>query len=248
MDLETTTTKIDTLNPHHRNPRRGNIDAIAESLSRLGQYRPIVVNAGTHTGRPNEILAGNHTWEAARKLGWETIQTVKIDVDEDTASRVLVADNRTSDLATNDDERLAAVLTDISDLEGTGYSDEDLDDILALQEEEIELPPQPTNATWAETEEETGERSEKISAESTLSDKGISEIVLILRIEEKEDFIRDLDAISKHMGGTTRSKSAARAARIALTVLDVAETNADSTIEWKTLLDIADTDVEKLSA
>src|SRR5690625_1042618 len=237
MNLETTTTKIDTLNPHHRNPRRGNIDTIAESLSRLGQYRPIVINTGTHTGRPNEILAGNHTWEAARKLGWETIQTVTIDVDEDTASRVLVADNRTSDLATNDDEQLAAILTDIADLEGTGYSDEDLDDILALQEEEIELPPQPTNATWAETEEETEQRREKVDSGSTNAAKGIYEVVLVYGPEERDSVLRDLDAAAELFGGIKRSQAAAASVRLAVTVLDAAEANAEPPANWSEIIE-----------
>jgi len=33
-----------------RNPRRGDVRAIVESLTRHGQYRPIVVNAGSLTG------------------------------------------------------------------------------------------------------------------------------------------------------------------------------------------------------
>lgn len=142
MNLETTTTKIDTLNPHHRNPRRGNIGAIAQSLERLGQYRPIVINTGTHTGRPNEILAGNHTWEAARKLGWETIQTVTIDVDEDTATRILIVDNRSSDIGEYDNSDLLAVLSELPDLDATGYNNDDLD---ALQQAFVE----PGNDDWS---------------------------------------------------------------------------------------------------
>ena len=39
------------LQPYGDNPRRGNVDLIANSLQTHGQYRPIVVNIGTHTGR-----------------------------------------------------------------------------------------------------------------------------------------------------------------------------------------------------
>lgn len=45
---------VDELAGYHRNPRRGDVDAIARSLAVNGQYRPIVVNIGTHTGRPLE--------------------------------------------------------------------------------------------------------------------------------------------------------------------------------------------------
>jgi len=138
MNLETTTTKIDTLTPHHRNPRRGNIDAIAQSLQRLGQYRPIVVNAGTHTGRTNEILAGNHTWEAAKKLGWNTIEAVTIDVDEDTANRILIVDNRSSDLGDYDTTDLLAVLEELPDLDATGYTSDDLEALTQTADIELE--------------------------------------------------------------------------------------------------------------
>ncbi|MDX3097732.1 hypothetical protein PV417_24845 [Streptomyces sp. ME19-03-3] len=43
---------------NHPNPRTGDVDAIAESLRVNGRYKAIVVNRGTHTGRPNEVLAG----------------------------------------------------------------------------------------------------------------------------------------------------------------------------------------------
>lgn len=122
---------LDDLQPYYRNPRRGNIPAIAESLRTLGQYRPIVVNEGSHTGRPLEVLAGNHTVYAARELGWDTIDAVTVDIDEDTAARIVLVDNRSADLATNDDEVLAALLADLPDLAGTGYDDADLAALLA---------------------------------------------------------------------------------------------------------------------
>ena len=45
------TYRLADLRPYHANPRRGDEAQIARSLSRTGQYRPIVVNAGTKTGR-----------------------------------------------------------------------------------------------------------------------------------------------------------------------------------------------------
>jgi ParB-like nuclease domain len=44
------------LRPYPGNPRRGDLEAIKDSLERNGQYRPIVVNR-----RTMEVLAGNHT-------------------------------------------------------------------------------------------------------------------------------------------------------------------------------------------
>ena len=126
-------TPLDTLQPYHQNPRRGDTQAIADSLERNGQYRPIVVNKGTHTSRPNEVLAGNHTLAAAQQLGWKTIATYTIDVDEETATRIVLADNRTADLGTYDDGTLLELLEAIDhDLDGTGYTYDDLDDLRAI--------------------------------------------------------------------------------------------------------------------
>lgn len=121
------------LNLFHRNARRGDVAAIARSLHVNGQYRPIVVNRGTLTGRPNEVLAGNHTLLGARDLGWLSIDCYVIDVDDDAATRINIVDNRTSQLGGFDDEVLAALLQGFGgDLEGTGYTEVELADLEAL--------------------------------------------------------------------------------------------------------------------
>lgn len=136
---------LNDLNTHHHNPRRGNIPAIAESLRVHGQFRPLVVNAGTHTGRPNEVLAGNHTLLAAFDLkgtdhAFTELDCYVIDVDEDEATRIVLADNRTSDLGSYDDEVLAELLDSLDDdLSGTGYDDDDLADLMAELEEHEDL-------------------------------------------------------------------------------------------------------------
>lgn len=130
--LHTADLPVEELVPYHENPRRGDVDAIAESLQVNGQYRAIVVNRGTHTGRPNEVLAGNHTLQAAKALGWDTITAHLIDVDDTAARKIVLVDNRTNDVSTNDDHQLLELLRQSPDLEGTGYTPEDLDDLVAL--------------------------------------------------------------------------------------------------------------------
>lgn len=124
------------LTPFHGNPRRGNVDVIAESLEASGQYRPIVVNEGTKTGRRLEVLAGNHTLAAAHKLGWSEIDVWLVDVDEAAAKRIVAADNRTADLGDYDNEALIALLESLDDLTGTGYSDTDLETLLGKSGDE----------------------------------------------------------------------------------------------------------------
>lgn len=119
----------------NRNPRKGNVGAVAASLQHNNQYRPLVVNIGTHTGRPNEVLKGNHTLKAMRLLAkrdpkddrWHTALVHWVDVDEDQARAIVLVDNRTSELGDFDNETLAGLLHDIEDLGGTGFTDLDLD-------------------------------------------------------------------------------------------------------------------------
>ena len=130
------------------NARQGDVGAICESLQRLGQYRPIVVNRGTLTGRPWEVLAGNHTVQAALALGWESMEATIVDVDDDTARRVVLVDNRTNDLASNDDAALVALLQALDqDYSGTGYDGDDLDDLLRLAQYG-DAPATDPNAEW----------------------------------------------------------------------------------------------------
>jgi hypothetical protein len=119
--LEALRVPIDSVRPYARNPRRGSTALIRESLETHGQYRPLVVNR-----RTSEVLAGNHTWQAARDLGWAEIAVTYVDVDDQTAARIVLVDNRSSDLATYDDRELADLLASLDDFDGTGYVDDDL--------------------------------------------------------------------------------------------------------------------------
>ena len=112
------------------NPRQGDIGAVAESMKVNGVYQPIVVNRGTHTGRPLEVIAGNHRAQAAQQLGLDTIPAVILDVDDEQAARIALADNRTSDLADYDTDALLVMLQSLPDLAGTGYDGDDLDALL----------------------------------------------------------------------------------------------------------------------
>lgn len=125
---------IDSITPYRDNPRRGDLDAIKESLAVNGQYRPIVANR-----RTGEVLAGNHTLRAAELLGWTQIAVTWVDVDDETARRIVLVDNRSNDLAGYDDALLASILEDLPDLEGTGYDQAALAALLAGRDEPVAL-------------------------------------------------------------------------------------------------------------
>ena len=114
--------RINDLTPYPQNPRRGDIQAIAESLSYHGQFKPIVVNK-----KNNMILAGNHTFKAAKRLGWKQISVVYVDVEPIEARRIMLADNRINDLASYNEGLLETVLKTFDDLNGTGFTDGDIE-------------------------------------------------------------------------------------------------------------------------
>jgi ParB-like chromosome segregation protein Spo0J len=121
---DTTLVSLSELQRFPGNPREGDIGAISESLRLFGQYRPIVVNK-----RTNQILKGNHTAAAAASLGWKEIAVVWVDVDDEAAIRIVLADNRTADKATYDNEILLEVLGKVKTLEGTGFDADDIGDL-----------------------------------------------------------------------------------------------------------------------
>lgn len=118
---------INSLKSYPKNPRRGDVEAIAQSLEKNGQYKPIVVNK-----RNNTILTGNHTWRAARSLGWTEIAVSFVDVDELGAQKIVLADNRTSDMSSYDDFKLLELLETLPDFEGTGFSQVDVDQLQSI--------------------------------------------------------------------------------------------------------------------
>jgi hypothetical protein len=127
------------------NPRRGDVDAIARSLRIFGQRKPVTARiTGTDENGDNVgyVTAGNHTLQAARDiLGWTDIATVWIEEDERTADAWALADNRLSEIGSNDADALAEMLAQLTDLpellEATAYSDEDLAKMLSTGQ----LPP-----------------------------------------------------------------------------------------------------------
>lgn len=132
---------IGKVKPHPENPRRGDVAGIASSLQRFGQVRPILVQAST-----SYIVAGNHTHQAAVSLGWRKIAVVRVEMSDVEARAYMIADNRWSDVAENDDVALAAILSTLEQedaLAGTGYQAGDADDLKALIAQLPDTPPDP---------------------------------------------------------------------------------------------------------
>lgn len=114
--MKVETVKIDalTLDPENaRKHSKKNLDAIAGSLHTFGQRRPLVV-------WDNIVIAGNGTLEAAKSLGWTSIEITRCPPDwtHEQARAYALADNRTAELAEWDSEILASQLVE---LDSVGY-------------------------------------------------------------------------------------------------------------------------------
>ena len=124
--LEVRDVPIDSLSLDPANARlhdERNLEAIKGSLARFGQQKPIVVDSA------GVIRAGNGTYEAARVLGWETIQVVVTDLLGTEATAYAIADNRSSDLSEFDQPSLGKLLEELraeDALDGVGFDDAEI--------------------------------------------------------------------------------------------------------------------------
>ena len=131
--LEPLALSVDDLTPlpEEQNANRGDVEAIMGSLEAFGQRKPITAR---QDGDLLVVTAGNHTLEAAKRLGWESIAVVVTDDDERTAQAWGLADNRTGELGTEDRDVLADILRSIGPdpalLAATAFTDWEVAEIL----------------------------------------------------------------------------------------------------------------------
>ncbi|MFI9553706.1 ParB N-terminal domain-containing protein [Nonomuraea endophytica] len=133
-DQEYRIVRVDELEPHPDNPHRGDIERIAESIKRYGFYGLVLIQKSRM-----RIIAGEHRWRGAIKMGLTKLPAVLLDVDDDTALRILLADNRMAEFGEYDDPKLAEMLQGLDDLGGTGWHDEDLAELLDSLAGDIEV-------------------------------------------------------------------------------------------------------------
>lgn len=94
-----------------------NLSAIKASLAKFGQQKPIVVTTD------NVVIAGNGTIEAAKAIGWETIDIHRTPLKGAEAIAFALADNKTAELAEWD---LDILSDQLQALHGDGWELEDL--------------------------------------------------------------------------------------------------------------------------
>ncbi|MEV0615653.1 ParB/RepB/Spo0J family partition protein [Nonomuraea sp. NPDC050404] len=150
---------VANLEPHPDNPRRGDVDVIGESMDENGFYGAVLVH-----GSRMRTIAGEHLWRGAQDRGLAEEPCALLDVDDERAKKILLADNRTAALGYEDPDALAALLMSLAD---TGYTDltdvtrltaaPDLDEVVGMLGEPTKRDswvavrltvPRPVNAAW----------------------------------------------------------------------------------------------------
>lgn len=158
-DLRGLACPIDDLNLLPGNPRRGNVEAVARSLDAFGQRKPVVARRSDRV-----VIAGNHTLQAARQLGWDEIAVVWVDDDETMSKAFALADNRTAELGDYDQELLAVLIDEVGSVDAdllaaSGWSEDAVAELVASLEPEV-LP----------TVGDPDEVPEEVAAKSVLGD------------------------------------------------------------------------------
>lgn len=193
-------TPVDDLREHPDNYNQGVINLIADSLRVHGMVRPILVSVGTPGIPDGTIIAGAHTWKAAKSLDWDEVATTyRSFPSEDYAVRYLVADNETARAAAKNREKLKAILDPIAEtttgdiLSGTGVSEEeyqDLADELAFAAQD----PGEISAQHSETDEQKAARDKSGDYEGGKGEPMV-EAMLVLTRSEHVEFVKMIDAL-----------------------------------------------------
>jgi ParB-like chromosome segregation protein Spo0J len=138
-DLQVVTWPVGKLIPYARNARTHSDEQVAQiaaSIAEFGWANPILA------GADGIIIAGHARLLAARKLGMTEVPVIVLDHLTETQRRALIlADNRLALNAGWDEEmlrvELAALEEDNFNLEVVGFTDDELKDLLAEQEEVV---------------------------------------------------------------------------------------------------------------
>ena len=132
MDLNVQKIALEQLVPYARNARThsdSQVAQIAGSIAEFGFVNPVLI------GGDNIIIAGHGRVMAAKKLGLQTVPTIKLDhLTENQRRALVIADNKIAENAGWDEELLRLELQNLADedfdLDLLGFDDVELDDLL----------------------------------------------------------------------------------------------------------------------
>lgn len=142
--LTVTYKRVDELIPYVNNARTHSdeqVTKIASSIKEFGFNNPIL------TDGENGVIAGHGRLLAAKKLGLETVPTIELSgLTEAQKKAYILADNKLALDAGWDEELLKIELEDLKlegvDLDGIGFSEDELDNLLVSEEPSDESEPE----------------------------------------------------------------------------------------------------------
>lgn len=150
MEITHALVNIDAVDPHPGNYRRhpeGQIERIKASLRRFGQVRSVVLQSQEDSVRYT-IVAGHGLIQGMQEMGKAIVSADIIPADWPPAKvkAYLIADNRTADLAEDDNEQLSALLSEIREydpelIESAGYTSDEADKIARIALSKMEPDP-----------------------------------------------------------------------------------------------------------
>lgn len=227
---------LDELMPFPGNARRGDVPKILESLRANGQYRELVVR---DLPDQNIVLAGNHTFQAL-VLHTETLgdctdecalcaqgdpneaECGLIVCDDERAKRINLVDNKLGDDAVYDDAALAALLADLDDLDGTGYTADEADTLVAPFEEP-EYTPFEEPGTAELNDDGEAMREQRVAAtggeqDRTLEARGVRDVILALPNAQADELAGLITVLRTQWPQASQGEVLLKAARIAVEV------------------------------
>lgn len=138
---------IDKLKPYENNPRNNDnaVDAVAQSIKEFGFKVPIVVDEN------NVIITGHTRYKASKKLGLTKVPCIRADdLTDEQVKAFRLADNKVSELATWDENKLNIELEDINlDMSEFGF------ELPNMESEPLELDDNEDGSYYGDERERT---------------------------------------------------------------------------------------------
>lgn len=117
---------IDSIAPRDDNYNKGDAEAIGESIDANGFYGKVLVQMATR-----RIIVGAHRWADMKAKGETEIPITLLDVDDDRATAIMIADNETRRNAERNENRLADLLARLPSHRGLGIKPPDVSALIA---------------------------------------------------------------------------------------------------------------------
>lgn len=141
-DLTVVETMLDEIEQHPENANSGDTEALKQSIETNGFFSPVIVQAST-----GYIIAGNHRYQVAHEIGMVTIPAIFLDVDDEQAKRMMLADNRITRLGHDDPALLMDLLEGLAETDlgllGTGFTHKELQTLQDLADKPLEFDEEP---------------------------------------------------------------------------------------------------------